>query len=679
MSAPTNRRTSSGAKHKIDSDAISHGNRLVGWLRGRQRYIWVDRRTGAATARIAKMVGITTESVFPGPILARRTLQAPPLSWFRIPNDDKQCGTFIAALNHSLHTASCKTHQPRTSTLMTRVLQSDALHVRRQFVNLPAEWHASISTKRILLIDEREESHTDFCTPSRSRRQQFRTMIDAALAAHPNADFWLLRSSDSASGHWLSAHASLPPGTRLLNPAHAFCEVLTQVDAVYVVGASEGMGALLAQVSVYVYGSPYYAGWGLTNDDLHMPERTSRPSLSTLFEAIFVRFAEYLNPHTYQLGTLESALDCIELQHCVAARFAALNHVAGVRFQWWKRPYATPYLSCGGGKLRWVSDPGRVQASEIAAVWGGRSTEGLPMNVKHIRIEDGFIHSAGLGSDMSPPCSQVVDFQGMYFDARRPNDLTEILNSASFTKEELARAAHLRSEIVRTGVTKYNLGRRAPEWYAPTDKLVVLVAGQVSDDASIRLGTSDIATSEALLKEVRTRRPDAFIVYKPHPDVLSGNRAGLVDAAHLADIVDTDADLISLIDACDEVHVLSSLAGFDALMRNKSVHTYGHPFYAGWGLTHDVLPQSWRKRQLTLDMLTAGVLLRYAIYWDWKLSLFTTPESIVRQLASKAARPLDAIQGSRARPLIKAIRWIRNALSHSVWQNRRFFYESTDT
>ncbi|HHV7519562.1 TPA: capsular polysaccharide biosynthesis protein [Burkholderia orbicola] len=679
MSAPTDRRTSSGTKHEIDPDAISHGSRLVGWLRGRQPYIWVDRRAGAATARIAKMVGITAEPVFPGPVFARRTPHAPPLSWFRIPNDEKQCGTFIAALNHSLHTVSCKTPQPRTLTLMTRVLQSDALHVRRRFVNLPAEWHAPISTKRVLLIDEREESNTDFCTPSRSRRQRFRTMIDAALVAHPNADFWLLRSSDSGSGHWLSAHASLPPGTRLLNPAHAFCEVLMQVDAVYVVGASEGMGALLAQVSVYVYGSPYYAGWGLTNDGLRMPERTSRPSLSALFEAIFVRFAEYLNPHTHQLGTLESALDCIELQHCVAARFAALNHVAGVRFQWWKRPYATPYLSCGGGKLRWISDPGRVQASEIAAVWGGRSTEGIPINVKHIRIEDGFIHSAGLGSDMSPPCSQVIDFQGMYFDASRPNDLTEILNSASFTKEELARAAHLRSEIVRTGVTKYNLGRRAPQWYAPTDKLIVLVAGQVSDDASIRMGTSDIATSEALLKEVRTRRPEAFIVYKPHPDVLSGNRAGLVDAAHLADIVDTDADLISLIDACDEVHILSSLAGFDALMRNKPVHTYGHPFYAGWGLTHDVLPQSWRKRQLTLDMLTAGVLLRYAIYWDWKLSLFTTPESIVRQLASKAARPLDEIQGSRARPLIKAIRWIRNVLSHSVWQNRRFFYESTDT
>ncbi|CAN0642062.1 capsular biosynthesis protein [Burkholderia cepacia] len=679
MSASTDRSTSSRTKYEIDPDTISHGRRLVSWLRGRSPYIWVDRRAGAASAHIAKMIGKTAESVFPGPILARRTRQAPPLSWFRIPNDEKQRGTFIAALNHSLCTVSCATSQPHTLTLMTRVLQSDALHVRRQFIDLPAEWHAPTSTKRVLLIDEREHSHTDFCTPSRRRRQRFRTMMDAALAAHPDAEFWLLRSSDPGSGQWLSAHTLLPPGTRPLNPAHAFCEVLTQVDAVYVVGASEGMGALLAQVAVYVYGSPYYAGWGLTNDGLHMPERTSRPSLSALFEAIFIRFATYLNPQTYQLGTLESALDSIELQHCVAARFAALNHVAGVRFQWWKRPYATPYLSCGGGKLRWVSDPGRVQANEIAAVWGGRSTEGLPINVKHIRIEDGFIHSAGLGSDMSPPCSQVIDFLGIYFDAGRPNDLTEILNSSSFTDDELARAAHLRSEIVRTGVTKYNLGRRAPEWRAPTDKPIVLVAGQVSDDASIRLGTSDIATSEALLKEVRTRRPDAFIVYKPHPDVLSGNRAGLVDAAHLVDIADMDADLISLIDACDEVHVLSSLAGFDALMRNKPVHTYGHPFYAGWGLTHDVLPQSWRTRQLTLDMLTAGVLLRYAVYWDWKLKLFTTPESIVRQLAPKAARPLDEIQGSRTRPLIKATRWIRNALSHSVWQNRRFFCGSTDT
>ncbi|MGF6606363.1 hypothetical protein OKW45_001263 [Paraburkholderia sp. WSM4175] len=88
-----------------------------------------------------------------------------------------------------------------------------------------------------------------------------------------------------------------------------------------------------------------------------------------------------------------------------------------------------------------------------------------------------------------------------------------------------------------------------------------------ADDASIRLGTRAIDTADALLREVHRLRPDAFVVYKPHPDVLSGNRNGLIDAQQLADVVDTEADLLSLVDGADEVHALSSLAGFDVLLR----------------------------------------------------------------------------------------------------------------
>ncbi|EKS9799825.1 capsular biosynthesis protein, partial [Burkholderia cepacia] len=101
------------------------------------------------------------------------------------------------------------------------------------------------------------------------------------------------------------------------------------------------------------------------------------------------------------------------------------------------------------------------------------------------------------------------------------------------------------------------------------------------------------------------------------------------------------------------------------------------PFYAGWGLTHDALEQPWRERRLSLDMLTAGVLLRYAIYWDWQLSLFTTPEAIARQLAPDAARPLEKIRGNRARPLVKAIRWTRNAIRYAGWQGRQYFRDRT--
>jgi capsular polysaccharide export protein len=244
-----------------------------------------------------------------------------------------------------------------------------------------------------------------------------------------------------------------------------------------------------------------------------------------------------------------------------------------------------------------------------------------------------------------------------------------LLNEAIFSEQELARAAALRDSIIQGGLTKYNLGRRAPEWQSPADKQVVLVTGQVANDASIRLGAPIITTAEALLQEVRLRRPNAFIVYKPHPDVMSGNRAGLLEASDLADVVDTDADVLSLIEAADEIHTLSSLAGFDALLRGKSVFTYGMPFYAGWGLTHDALaPLPWRERELTLDMLTAGVLIRYPIYWDWQLCLYTTPEAVVEQLAPQASRALRPVQRGYRRALLKAQRWTLNAIRHLCWR-----------
>ncbi|MCM3012086.1 hypothetical protein M3583_25835, partial [Bacillus subtilis] len=115
--------------------------------------------------------------------------------------------------------------------------------------------------------------------------------------------------------------------------------------------------------------------------------------------------------------------------------------------------------------------------------WGRRSTAGLPPVLAHVRLEDVLSHSTGLGSDMSPPCSQVIDRRGLYFDASRPSDLTVILNPTTFDEAELRRAAALRQEIVRLGLTKYNLGRQAPTWRIPNDKRVVLVAGQVADDA----------------------------------------------------------------------------------------------------------------------------------------------------------------------------------------------------
>ncbi|WP_434661783.1 capsular biosynthesis protein [Paraburkholderia sp. A3BS-1L] len=561
----------------------------------------------------------------------------------------------------------------RVSVLMQRVLETNALHHWSATTPLPSDFLASSRQPRILLIDERVRSEVDLDTPTRLRRQYFRAMLDAVRSTHPDANCWLLQSGDPGAGAWLSSQPGSPlTKVRRVPAGCSLHQVLRQVDRVYIVGASEGMAALLADIPVHVFGSPYYAGWGLTHDQLSLPNRVARPSLASLFKAAFLDAARYLDPTSHGPGTIEAVLDTVVLQHETAVRFADLTPLAGIRFQWWKRPFATPFLVVGGGRLRWVKKPDDLQQGECAVLWGARSAEGIPANSRRVRIEDGFLHSTGLGSDMTAPCSQVIDRCSLYFDPSEPSDLNRLLNQCTFTAEELTRAAGLRAAIVRHGLTKYNLGRRAPAWCAPHGRQVVLVTGQVADDASIRLGTRGIVTAEALLADVRARRPNAFIVYKPHPDVLSGNRNGLIDAARLADAVDMEADLISLIDVVDEVHTLSSLAGFDALLREKAVFTYGLPFYAGWGLTHDRLEQPFRERRLTLDMLTAGVLLRYPIYWDWFLSLYTTPEAIVEQMAARAARPLESIRGDRLRFIRKAFRWSRNAFMHAAWimQNR---------
>jgi len=113
---------------------------------------------------------------------------------------------------------------------------------------------------------------------------------------------------------------------------------------------------------------------------------------------------------------------------------------------------------------------------------------------------------------------------------------------------------------------------------------------------------------------------------------------------------------------------MTSLTGFDALLREIPVFTYGVPFYAGWGLTVDCdLTQmdqpvaQRRSRRLTLDELVAGVLLRYALYWDWELGGFTSCEATIAKLVNQR-RSLQ--QGSRVpvaclrRPVRKALGWL---------------------
>ncbi|GAF61710.1 capsular polysaccharide export system protein KpsC [Psychrobacter sp. JCM 18903] len=78
------------------------------------------------------------------------------------------------------------------------------------------------------------------------------------------------------------------------------------------------------------------------------------------------------------------------------------------------------------------------------------------------------------------------------------------------------------------------------------------------------------------------------------------------------------------LECVDEVHTISSLTGFEALLRGLDVTCYGLPFYAGWGLTADIdaqlspkadyLERRKRDTTLTLEQLLYCALIRYPLY-----------------------------------------------------------------
>jgi capsular polysaccharide export protein len=251
-------------------------------------------------------------------------------------------------------------------------------------------------------------------------------------------------------------------------------------------------------------------------------------------------------------------------------------------------------------------------------------------------VEDGFLRSVGLGADLVRPLSWVFDDEGIYYDARSPSAIETMLARGSFDAADLERARALREQVVRAGLTKYNLAAAA--WNAPTGaRRVVLAVGQVETDASIASGTTRVRTNLDLLKAVRTQRPDAFIVYKPHPDVVAGLRGASAaerDARQFCDAVVTEASMHSLLQQVDEVHVMTSLAGFEALLRNKPVVCWGDPFYAGWGLTRDAEPHPRRSRERTLDELVCAALIRYPVYFSPRENRRCTPEEALQELAA---------------------------------------------
>lgn len=473
----------------------------------------------------------------------------------------------------------------------------------------------------------------------------FRRMLQAALDEHPDRDIVLKVHPEvfagRKQGHFGRLSAGEAARVKVLGQDVHAPSLLERAEAVYVVSSQMGFEGLLWGKPVRTFGMPFYAGWGLTGDDLAAPVRRNPVSLEKLAHAALLEYPRYVDPETGQACEAERVLEYLAFQRRMRQRYPQIVHAIG--FGPLRRPMARAFFA--GSELQYHDDLATVPAGATVAVWGRDARlEDLPAGMSQVCLEDGFLRSVGLGAELARPLSLAMDRNGIYYDATRTSGLEEILQNTDFDPALLQRAASLRARIVAAGLTKYNVGTGA--WARPVHaQRVILVPGQVEVDASIRYGSPVIKTNLDLLKAVRAANPDAWVVYKPHPDVEAGLRAsgrGEHTAADYCDEIVRDIPINVLMEDVDELHVLTSLAGFEALLRNKRVVVYGQPFYAGWGLTEDIHPPARRTRKLRLDELVAGTLVLYPAYVSRTTDAFTTPERALDELLAwreAAAKP----------------------------------------
>ena len=406
-----------------------------------------------------------------------------------------------------------------------------------------------------------------------------------------------------------------------------------------------GFEALIYGKEVHVFGRPFYSGIGLTIDHqiCNDAKKINSISIEQLVYGALVKYQHYLDPKTKKLCDIEQILNYIYKARTISKFFP--DKFEGINLTPWKARQINRFVYPFTG-INVKSFVRFKRRMENVIVWGKSSrTDAIIKKVKNfISVEDGFIRSVGLGGELYPPQSLLFDKKGIHFDGSKTSDLEDLLQNMKIDEDELVRSRKLIDSIIYSKISKYNLKFKNEIKFPRNveNQDIIAVLGQVETDNSILYGVPNNTipkTNYSLVEQVKKDYPNAFLIYKPHPDIDSGLRArGNKESSinELADLIASKTSLEDIFNRVDKVAVFTSLGGFEALIRGKSVVTYGFPFYAGWGLTQDKLNNhNWAKRRtrkLSIEELIFISLIKYPLYCSFKQNCLVEIEHVIQEL-----------------------------------------------
>lgn len=565
--------------------------------------------------------------------------------------------------------------------------------------------------KRILVIGQVEEDAS--IKYGCDRKITNNDLVWAAYRENPKAEIIYKPHPDVLTGHrkMVSDPKAVSHIAKVVTEPLSLVDALQTIDHVYTITSLAGFEALIRGIRVTCFGMPFYAGWGLTDDRQRNDRRTRKLTMEELFAGAYLLYPKYISLQTRELIDCEQAMDelleqikfdrllkeeeykkaLIKRKNKTEKPFVEIgdnwNNLADgkpvaymIGFNPWKREhmsrffpeYKTAFLF-GNSNLEKLLPYLIEDSNFVFIVWGFKEADEIreyakEKGIKLIRTEDGFVRSLGLGAGHSLPMSIIADEKTLYFDSRGPSEVEHILQTYDFKSkpELLATAKRNMEKLIYTGISKYNhVGpTNVEKIYGKKTRKRVLVIGQVEEDASIKYGCDREITNNDLVWAAYHENPDAEIIYKPHPDVLTGHRNMVSDpmaVAHIAKVVTEPLSLVDSFKTIDHVYTITSLSGFEALIRGIRVTCFGSPFYSGWGLTDDRQKNNRRTRTLSIEELFAGAYLLYPRYISLETNkLIDCDRTIDELLSTKIDHMLNEVLESRNESMIAELESLIN-------------------
>lgn len=565
--------------------------------------------------------------------------------------------------------------------------------------------------KRILVIGQVEDDAS--IKYGSNKKMTNNELVWRAFKENPDAEIIYKPHPDVLSGHRdeLSDPKAVEHFAKVVTQPISLVDSLKTIDHVYTITSLSGFEALIRGIRVTCFGLPFYAGWGLTDDRQENPRRNRKLTVQELFAGAYLLYPRYISPFGGELSECEDVIDYLvnlkskqitgtkqkaeakdkemkneklpyeEIGKNWKDKSKPIAYIFGVIK--WKREniskffpeYRTAFITGDKGieKIKPFLPEGK---NFVFIVWAFKEKQNIRefANQNHIplyRIEDGFLRSVGLGVDKTEQMSIVVDDKSLYINANEPSRLEHILQTYDFKNDPtLIKRARLGiDQLTKFRLSKYNHLPRTnvEEIYGEKTKKRILVIGQVGNDASIKYGCDREVKNNDLVRLARKENPDAEIIYKPHPDVLGGRRAldgDPMEVADIAKVVTTPLSLVDSLETIDHVYTITSLSGFEALIRGIKVTCFGLPFYAGWGLTDDRQVNKRRTRKLTIEELFAASYILYPKYLNMQNNTLTSFEYAVTQLAEEVAeaRFKDGVNAQNNKQMDSAEGLIKEAL-----------------